>query len=96
MLALDISAAFDTLDHNKLLEQVKSLFRFECDVLRWLQSYLSDRQQFVSVGGQWSQTVMVISEVAQGSVLGSLLFSMFTAPVGTFDPLARGTVPHVC
>ena len=52
LLALDISAAFDMLDHQRLLARAKNLFGFDNVALRWLQSYLSGRQQFVSVGGK--------------------------------------------
>ena len=52
LLALDIRAAFDTLDHNYLFELAKSLFGFDDVILHWLKSYLFSRQQFVSVGGR--------------------------------------------
>ena len=82
LLSLDISAAFDTLDHQRLLEWAKELFGFDSVVLRWLGSYLAGREQFVGVDGRRSRTVRLSSGVPQGSVLGPLLFSIFTTPVG--------------
>ena len=51
LLSLDISAAFNTLDHHRLLSRAHELFRFSDMVLKWMQSYLSDRQHCVAVGG---------------------------------------------
>ena len=83
LLSLDISAAFDTLDHRRLLAQAKDLFGFDCVVLRWLASYLAGREQFLVVGGCRSRTVKLSSGVPHGSGLGPLLFSIFTTPVGS-------------
>ena len=52
-------------------------------VIEWLRSYLNDRTQYMSVGSCRSIVAMMTSGILQGSVLRPLLFSMFTAPVGT-------------
>jgi len=82
LLSLDISAAFDTLDHNRLLQRADQLFGLNGRVNDWLRSYLSGRSSCVSVGGCQSSTVQNATGVPQGSVLGPLLFSIFTTPVG--------------
>ena len=51
LLSLDSSAAFDTLDHRRLLGRAKGLFGFDSVALKWLSSYLSCRKHYVSVGG---------------------------------------------
>ena len=48
LVTLDISVAFDTLDHRRLLDRSKELFGFDDTILQWLSSYLSGRSQFVS------------------------------------------------
>ena len=83
LLSLDISAAFDTLDHRRLLDRSKELFGFAATVLQWLSSYFAGRSQFVSIGGRRSLTVTMTIGVSQGLVLDPLLFSIFTTPVGS-------------
>ena len=82
LLSLDISAAFDTLDHSLLLQRAENLFGFTGSVHAWLASYLAGRSSYVSINNFRSDTVIHTSGVPQGSVLGPLLFSMFTTPVG--------------
>ena len=50
--------------------------------LNWIKSYLSNRRQFVSVSGYSSPMTDVISGVPQGSVLGPILFTVYTSPIG--------------
>jgi len=82
LLSLDISAAFDTLNHDILLRRAGEMFGLDGHIQDWLRSYLSGRSSYVSVGGCKSQTVKHSTGVPQGSVLGPLLFSIFTTPVG--------------
>ena len=78
---LDLSAAFDTVDHNILLNRLDLSFGVKGSVLQWFNSYLSDRTQTVQVAGCSSAKSILKSGVPQGSILGPLLFIMYTSPV---------------
>ena len=79
---LDLSAAFDTLDHHIMLQRLSLTFGFSGTVLKWFTSYLADRQYFVIVNGQRSQPNLLEFGVPQGSVLGPVLYTMYTFPLG--------------
>jgi len=77
LLSLDISAAFDTIDHNILLDRISSDFGIYGSALGWLQSFVTGRYQYVTVGAQKSLPTVCASGVPQGSVLGPLLYAMY-------------------
>ena len=77
---LDLSAAFDTIDHNILITRLCSTFGFSGTVLDWFISYLSCRTQSVFVGHESTPSVLKCG-VPQGSVLGRLLFTLYTHPL---------------
>jgi Reverse transcriptase (RNA-dependent DNA polymerase) len=81
LLSLDISAAFDMLDHDRLLNRAIELFGLSCQVINWLDSYLTSRTSYVFIGNCRTSTLNCSTGVTQGSVLGPLLFSIFTSPV---------------
>ena len=77
LLAVDQSSAFDTVDHKLML---KKLGKYNCGpkTARWLENYLNFRTQFVTIGGINSKMTRVTSEVPQGSILGPLLYIVYT------------------
>ena len=78
LLSLDLSTAFDTLDHDRLLQHAKEVFEFDDMVLDCLHSHLANREHFVAVNGHQSPIVKLFVGVPQGSVLAHscLLFSL--------------------
>ncbi len=82
VLLLDLSAAFDTVSHDILLERLSTRFGIGGTVLAWFESYLKERKQSVIVGGAKSDPPDILEwGVPQGSVLGPLLFTAYTAPL---------------
>ena len=80
MVDLDLSAAFDTIDHQILLGRLKSDFEINGLAFSWIP-YLSNRIQYVKHGDHFSSPVELLAGVPQGSVLGPLLFTTYTSPL---------------
>ena len=78
---LDLSAAFDTLDHEILLARFSLTFGFSGTTLKWIRSYLTERTQSVVIDGSISESSALKYGVPQGSVLGPVLFTMYTYPL---------------
>ena len=81
LVLLDLSSAFDTLDHSILLDRLHSRYGISDIALKWLISYLRDRSQSVVVGDASSSERHLLYGVPQGSVLGPLLFALYFAPL---------------
>ena len=82
LVLLDLPAAFDCVDHGLLLERLPSAYGIEGLAHFWLESYLTRRTQAVKIGDHVSEHRMLQCGVPQGSVLGPILFTMYTAPIG--------------
>ena len=87
---LDLSAAFDTTDHSILLCCLERLFGVSSLAPSWFKSYLSNRFQFVSASGSNSKLSKLDYGVPQGSVLGPVLFVLYT------QPLSQTLFNHSC
>ena len=91
---LDLSAAFDTVDHATLLRRLEMSYGLTGDVLSWFKSYLNGRTQSVRCGIVNSTTALVMCGVPQGSVLGPILFLLYTADLLRLIE-SHGLHPHL-
>ena len=82
LVLLDLSTAFDTVNNGILLQQLTNLFGITGTVKAWIASYLTDWTQKVIVGSSESSSVTLKCGVPQGSVLGPILFILYTTPLG--------------
>ena len=78
---LDLSAAFDSVDHEILLQRLTNQFGVTGSVISWFASYLSDRKVRMKVANDFSQPRKLKFGVPQGSVVGPQLFSLYTSPI---------------
>ena len=78
---LDLSAAFDTTDDKILLDRLENLYGISDTTLSWFESYLTGRTQIVTIDNNSSKPSDLCFGVLQGSVLGPVLFILYTKPL---------------
>lgn len=82
LVLLDLSAAFDTVDHHILLSKLEADFKFGGVALSWFKSYLEHRSQTIQISHNSSDPHFLCYGVPQGSILGPVLFSLYTSALG--------------
>lgn len=82
LVMLDLSSAFDVIDHQILFQRLKHSYGITGSALAWIKSYLCDRRQCVAVGSELSESQEIKIGVPQGSVLGPRLYCLFSKPIG--------------
>ena len=93
LVLLDLSAAFDTIDHSTLLNCLQYWFGVGGSALKWFSSYLMERFQSVKIGST-SDLQKLLYGIPQGSVLGPLLFSLYTSLLSTLTAKHKGVKFH--
>ena len=83
LVLLDLSAAFDTIDHSILFNCLQHWYGIDGVVLKWVQSYLNSRKQRIKIDGHLSDAFQHPYGVPQGSFLGPLLFTLHTTPLSS-------------
>lgn len=81
MVLLDLSAAFDTIDHSVFLARMKEDYAMSGGVAGWMQSYLSNRHQSISINGTLSNKTSLDFGLPQGSAIGPFGFKLYTKPL---------------
>ena len=77
VLLLDLSAAFDTVDHDKLLFILEEEIGVTGVALKWFREFLTNRTQAVKIGDSLSEVALLLFGVVQGSILGPRLFNIY-------------------
>ena len=79
LVLLDLSAAFDTINHEILIDTLESEFGVIGNALKWIKSFLSHRKQRVKIKQEFSTNFTMSCGVLQGSCLGPVLFLLYTS-----------------
>jgi len=92
LLALEISSAFDAINHTTLADRARTVFGIHDVALDWLRSFVTEQTQQITVGSEKSAVFPCASGVPQGSVLGPILFGMYVSPIG--DVISQHNVQY--
>ena len=92
LVLLDLSAAFDTLDYSSIIELLSGWYGISGTALNWVRSYLSSRVQTVKLLDKLGEPFKTDYGVPQGSVLGPLLFTLYTTPLSSV--ISRHNICH--
>jgi hypothetical protein len=79
---LDLSAAFDTVNHHIMLSRLSNEFGIQGTVLNWISSYLSERTTSVCISGAFSERLELKYGLPQGSIVGPQQFTIYTTAIG--------------
>ena len=92
LMAIDLSAAFDTVDHDVLLDVLNVKYGVEGDALLWFNSYLRPRSCMVNVGSAFSEVKRLSFSVPQGSCAGPVLYLAYAGTMQEVVP--KGIAIH--
>ena len=81
VILLDLSAAFDTVDHKVLIDRLKADFDITGGALKWMKSYLGNRTFSVKIRNAYSHKITLLFGVPQGSLLWPILFILYTKEI---------------
>ena len=81
LVMVDVSAAFDTVEHHSLLARFRHDFGLRGKALQWMQSYISDRKQKVAINSAYSRVINIDYGFAQGATLAGLCFNCYSKPL---------------
>ena len=81
LVLLDLSAAFDTIDHNAFLKRLSTDYAVSGSVADWMRSYLVSRQQKIAINSTLSDTITLDYGFPQGSCIGPFGFKLYTKPL---------------
>ena len=94
LLLIDLSAAFDTIDHDILLNTLSNTIDVKDRCLSWFAPYLQHREYTVLIAGKQSKPHKLTCGVPQGSALGPLLFTIYMTPLASLLKL-HGMTYHL-
>ena len=81
LVLLDLSAAFDTIDHDMFLQRLATEYAITGEVVTWMRSYLVNREQNISINNTLSDKITLDFGFPQGSCIGPFGFKLYTKPL---------------